>query len=432
MDPILAAGLQLACVLRDSHSAAHWRAAWPLVLGYQVADAPPQMARALYMIQELRKRGAIRARPLIFPILLSRYLRLNDTQVLATLQPIPELWERYRLLREGVSVMQQLFGYLWSILPGYPHSDVIYNLTGTPWRDPISNLCLVPFGPTSLPEGNRATATSDQRRAALAASMGPAVVAHVDNFVACVRRTENWRILEAAYGEIMREPGLARALPILRQQFEREYAAIWSSGRPRDDAYVALLVLAEQLYQGQHPAITAYIAQFREYEALLARLYWLLSQLVMRQIIACLSTNSPTHLQQVAVYPGISRSEVQLTALAPTYAQTLRIGQLVHLTLAEADRALDGLYQVEILHLKATPATGARAFFRARLLWSLPADPLVVRMDLPREQPFVASEALPAADALAGIQATVIDAEGHEHDLFPPNRTLHSVDTMYF
>jgi hypothetical protein len=252
---------------------------------------------------------------------------------------------------------------------------------------------------------------------------GAAVEAALDRRIEAIRQSELWKELSRVNWTISHNPLLRNELADLRHQFEQEHARIAASGLPRADRYVADERFARRLYRNRGPHITAYWALFLNFARLFSQIYWLITQLGMKGVISCLSTGSRGQLQQVNFY---HQADLSLTALTPTFAQTQRAGQLVHITFPEADHTPDGLYQIDVMWLRYRPWTGGIFSLKADLLAHAQRPELEATLGASYSEVFISSEEHPADEWRESI--SILDEDGTE--MLVPRESYDSISPM--
>ena len=194
-------------------------------------------------------------------------------------------------------------------------------------------------------------------------SMAQQSAASLNHLVTTIKAHDVWLRLKESYQEIERRPNLDKKLRRIRVRFGRGMEKQIRSKPSRSAWHLEAEKLAQRLYSKGGARIRSYMESFLEYERLIERIYWLLSQLVMHECISCITSAVPQQLQQVSLGCGKRR---RLTALSETSVKTLEVGQLVHISLIETGHLMDGLYQVEQWHAKHQVGIAARILFRAR------------------------------------------------------------------
>jgi len=369
MDAVLEQALKLACLIRDSEEANAWREAWNALLNIQFGT-PNIMAMPLEEIPLVEHIGHLRvseqSRPLMFPLLITRFpLPLNAAQIRDGLKDYPEVWRTYQQLVSCFGLTCLLVTFLRSAGPGYPHKDLVYTLPNTPWVQ-LSSMRELPWnmGEFLVPEG-----VTDARFIGLqrfVPSVAQQSATSLNDLLAAIKCDNAWLELEKSYETIQRRRNLRGEISRAQAQFQREFGEVSQMSMLKPEWQAKAKELVRKVYAKRGPRIQAYAKSFLEYERLIERIYWLISQILIHESVSCLTSSASHQLQQVSLRYG---QDALLTALAPTLAKTLQVGQLVHIELVETEHLLDGLYQVEQWLEKYEIATGARILFGAQCLW---------------------------------------------------------------
>jgi len=220
-------------------------------------------------------------------------------------------------------------------------------------------------------------------------SMAQQLAASLNHLVTTIKAHDVWLRLKESYQEIERRPNLDKKLRRIMVRFGREMEKLSRPKLSKSAWHLEADKLAQRLYSRGGARIRSYMESFLEYERLIERIYWLLSQLVMHECISCITSAMPQQLQQVSLGYGKRR---RLTALSETSVKTLEVGQLVHISLAETGHLMDGLYQVEQWYAKHQAGIGARILFRARCLWYCELEDLKRTIGEYADQTFLTSE----------------------------------------
>ncbi len=392
MDAVLKQALKLACLIQDSKEARSWRKAWNSLAGIEfispnLMSLPAGEVPLVDVVLAYRHSDAGQCRPLLFPMLIM--FDADAVRIKTELRQHPQVWRAYRRLVDCSVLTGQLVTFLRRIGPGYPHQDLIYTIPNTPWTR-LSSARELPW---RLGESLLVRNSSDARHIGLERSV-PSVsrqVADSLNALAeAVRASDIWLELENAFRTVTRRKSLIQEIHRAKVQFEKEFRNISTRNIPPSVLWARVEELAKKVYSKRGSRIQAYVKAFWEYEGLIERIYWIISQLVIYETISCLTTSMPEQLQQVSLSYG---KDAPLTALAQTRAKTLQIGQLVHVELVEMDQTLDGLYQVEQWYETYQVGTIPRALFHARCLWYCELKALLDATEDITNQVFVPSEA---------------------------------------
>lgn len=369
MDAVLEHSVHLGCIVRDSPEGRAWREA------RRQLEKMPIRARGIENLpvdhrsivdNVLFIHKANRARPLLFPLLVGKFLpHLAHKEIRRQLRS-SEIWQPYRELELCAAFVAIAIEYLRSIAPGYPHKGLVYTLPNTPWAA-VSSFKELPWNSASslIPAEAR-----DAHRIGLervVSTTAPVIAHRLNLLVEAITNSEVWTNLAGARKAIERKRTLQSELQRSREQFAAEFETF-----ERHDISIASRnakaeEIAEKVYAKRGSRIQRYVEAFLHYEQLLENIYWLLSQLIAFEDISCLTSDDSRQVQQVFLSYG---KRGYVTALATTRGKTLAVGQLAHLTLTEIDSAGDGLYQIELLDQRYDPSSRVRVLFRGRCLWS--------------------------------------------------------------
>lgn len=409
MDAILAQVLELACLLRNSEEARIWRNSWGALL--KTKPGTPNSAEMLLdnvpiieLIGQIRLSDAAQCRPLLFPLVVSKFaphLRGKDFQ--SGLENHPKILNAYRELLNCFRFTSLLISSLRSIGPGYPHPNLVYTLPSSPWLE-LTNRNELPWQLGEVVRGTRTQSAKSLDRFMPSISQPLAIA--IDTLLQTIIDSDTWRQMEKSYRVIQSHKNLIDELGRARTQFEKGLGTLRQSNFPQSLWQDKVEELVSEIYSKRGPRIKAYVDSFLAFEQLIERIYWLVSHIVIFESISTLTTADSRQLQQVSLGCG---QNALITALAPTFAETLAIGQLVHLSLVESDHHLDGLYQVENLVQRYEVSSGAHILFRARCLWYCQlADVLQLTCSF-GPSVFVPSETM---NILEGIMLNITDPDG--------------------
>lgn len=432
MDTVLEQALEIAYLIRDSEEAILWRKAWNSLLHIEsrarnIQEVSLEAIPLVERIKHLRISDLGISRPLMFPLLVAYFpLEVNIAQSYEELKSYPEVLEAYRSLVGSLGLVCSLVTFLRSIGSGYPHASLIYTVPGTPWAR-LSNMKELPWNLGELFDPMGAT---DARYIGLhrfIPSVSHEVAAGLNDLVTAIKSDNAWRELERSYAAVRQRGNLWKELGQARVQFQRSLDRINQTRMPKVLWEAKVEEEAKKTYSKRGPRIQTYVQSFLDYEWLIERLYWIASQVVMYENISRLTSSEPHQLQQVNISYG---QNALLTALAPTLARTLQIGQLVHLQLTETGGTADGIYQVDKWVQRYEVSKGECILFRARSLWYWPLDELLIATKESINRVFVPSE---EKDVLGDTWVTIGSADelaltGRIKDLFLSSEL---VRTMY-
>jgi cell fate (sporulation/competence/biofilm development) regulator YlbF (YheA/YmcA/DUF963 family) len=372
MDPVLEKTLQLGCLIRDTTEAEAWRNAWASLVDLRTTISDPNELLtgeipAVAIVAIRRMDDAAKARPLMFPLLVSQLPpALAPPEIPQALAQYPEARLAFDRLATAMSVAWLTVVFLRRIGAGYPFHDLVYTLPSSPWVR-LSNVCDLPLEVSDSLISPDITDAHDLGFERLIPSRWAQIAAALNELVAAIRTDPAYLGLNEAHRAVARRQNLVQELRNARTQFEREYEAIKASGVMREELAFEAERLAQKVYLKRGARIQQYADACHQFNNLIERIYWILSQIAMYEVISCINSRDQRQIQQVSLCGG---SPPLLTAVAPTRCRTLEVGQLLHLTLPEAGNLFDGLYQVENLCSKYHVSSGGYVFFRARRLWT--------------------------------------------------------------
>lgn len=203
--------------------------------------------------------------------------------------------------------------------------------------------------------------------------------------------------LNHAVKNIEKNKNLVHELGNSKQVFEKQIQEITQVGEPPHIRNQKISDLAFHIYKKNGGRILEYVNAFNEYEALIEKIYWLLTQFVVRENISCLSASDENQLQQVMLgntpYP-------LLTAISRSSSRSRSIGQLVHLSISNTKQNLNGLYLVDQTQEMYKSGFGMRYYFKARMLWQTNLQALEVSVEKSGMQGFLRKhEAISSPDS---------------------------------
>ncbi len=317
-------------------------------------------------LRGVRTSERAEARPIMFPLLLAGFpINLSATRIRSELRDRPEVLGAYSQLAGCLGLTALIVEYLRSIAPGYPHADLVFGVDGTPWTQ-LSNYSEVPqnVGGPVLPEG--ATKAADIGLDRFAPSVSVELADQLIDLTGAVSSSAPYLDLKSAYKKVNADQNLQTEIRRARDQFEKELRRVNELKLPRDHWGQEVERISRKVYEKRGLRIQSYVSSFLEYEWLIERIYWLLSQLVIYEVISSLSTAEPNQLQQASINNERPRL---VTGLTLTSARSVNIGQLIHLTLCETNGRADGIYQVDQWYSRYDIGVGGRDMLRARSLW---------------------------------------------------------------
>lgn len=412
MNAVLDQTLRLACLIRDSDEARAWRVAWNSLqhIQFRTAKLPDTSLEQVPFdeyVGHLCLTDQARSRPLLFPLLLLQYSpHLDPARLQSELQNYPQTLSAYRTLTNGLGLIGQLVTFLRGIGPGYPHEDLIYTLPTTPW----AQLSIVKELPWQLGESliqQKSTGNANQLGLhRFVPSVAAEVAIRSNDLVKAIRSDDAWRQLDSAYDVVSQRKHLVKELREAKSRFKNDCSKIGQVNVPRSLRFTRIEDIARKVYSHRAGQVQAYVQGFLQYEELIERIYWLISQVVMYERISCLASTIPEHIQQISL--SRSRKGV-LTALSATGARTLQVGQIIYIELPETDHVLDGLYQIEQWVEKYQVDAGFRILFRARCLWNCRVEELAETSKTCVQSTFIPTE---AADPLASLHMSISNPDG--------------------
>jgi hypothetical protein len=371
---VLKPTLALAQILRDSQEGKNWRNAWRSLGNLE----PPKSANFDFRRMPLTEFMAMarrseqgESRPMMYCLLLSEPpLNLQPQRITAELAGNPVLRNTFHQLVGCLGCLTSIVGFLRSIAPGYPHPGLIYTLRETHWAH-LSSKKELPWSLSIIPAGHNDAGRL--RFEQFVPTVEKETSAAINALVATVRESPVYLALRNAHSQISRRPNLLDELERAKTEFQSRTAQIDRSRLPRPVWMEECEHMVRDIYDRRGPRILSYVKAFLEFEQLVESVYWIISQLAMFEAISCLTTNDPQQIQQVQCDIG---EEPFISAVAPTQARTLQVGQLVHIAFPGTDHLLDGIYQIRYLHLYYAIESGARIFLHGPRLWHCPEEAL--------------------------------------------------------
>ncbi len=367
MDEILKQTLRVALIIRDSQEAIQWRNAWASLSETsrkQPSILTPNKVDVEDYIIQLRKSDAVRCRPLLFILL--AHQRMPDIDVKQIKQELnhSKLRFAYQNLIGCCALSCQIFTFLRKPGSGYPHKSLVYTLP---------DMCKVKISSNrELPWQLGESLLRDSIDARLIGleqfipSVSLKLADRLNDLTNAIKKSEVGLKLEQAYRKIEKKKGLKKALHETKIHFKRKLQELKQVNISSREFEIKMQDIAQDVYANRGSDIQAYVQGFLEYERLIERIYWLISQLVIYEVSSCLTSSVSQQLQQINLcFDG----DVALTALTQVSAKTLEVGQLVHIELSETDHIMDGLYQIKEWQTIYQAGTECRASFHAQCLW---------------------------------------------------------------
>jgi hypothetical protein len=392
MDSVLEQTLKLACLIRDSEEANAWRSAWNLLRDIPVRSVgpPSEETPIAELLHHIRMSEQGQPRPLLFPLLVAHSLPgLKGEQIQEGLKDQPETWHTYQQLVGCFTLIGLIISFLRNIGSGHPHKDLAYTVPNTPWTQLSSEQELPWWSGSNFGIAEEVTDAKSIDLERRIPSISTQVVVCLNNLVAEIRADDIWLELAKSYEKISKRDNLKKKMHRARVRFERELNESRHLNIPKIEWQAKVEKLARTLYAKEGAQVMGHIHNFRQYERLIERIYWLLSQIIIYEAVSSITSAVPQQVQQVSLSPGRMG---MLTAVAPTFTKTLEIGQIVHIELPETEHLLDGLYQVGRWIQKYQVASGARIFFSARSLWYCQLTDLHHATEQSAKRTFVPSE----------------------------------------
>jgi hypothetical protein len=412
--------LHLGTIIRDSLDGQSWRRAWADIVGHAhevlgAATPPtPETKRLVRCILELRTtiQRLYRYHPVLFAYFVAWHTGLDSNTIRNHLSVDPGLLALWNRLEGAFQAIGLIVTFLRRAGLGYPYPDLVHTLPLGVWTY-LGRVCEIPW--TLSHWLNPGASPSDSAHAIGLEHYIPSVSEQtaqaLDDLASSVRQSQELRTLNTIFRALEQHD----LVPLLREyqgNFQADYDKLVEHGTSGHDLDVQTMALLLQTYHmtGRSRAIRDYTVAFEQYEALLQRIYWLLSHLVFNEVISCITTEDPEQLQQIISFHG---EEICVTATAPTHAKTLRTGQLVHLTLPETEHALDGIYQIDRWSLKWSAANGVRApiYIKATKHWHGKLDRFGTSDASTANSVFVPSELAPTIEI---VDDTIISFVGEE------------------
>lgn len=383
--------INLSVIIRNSSEGAVWRSAWknlsklnpdimPNPLGDETLELSPEAIISIFCTSE-----SVEARPVMLPFLMARHPVIqNYPDFVKSLNQKPDLFRQYSSLVGQFAFFTLIIGYLRSISPGYPHEKLIFNLPNSPWKD-LTNIKEVPLGIEKIlierTRGNLLKELSlhipSKSDAILKALL--TISSELQNEPAFVK-------LDTAVRNISKNENLTTELVNSKNYFEKRLGEMSQTQEPPYIRNNKISNLATQIYQKKGGKILEYVTAYLEFEELIEKIYWILTQFVIREGISCLSVTDATQLQQVML--GNSPNPI-LTGISRANARSLAIGQLVYLSLSDVQDHFSGLYQVNHVQALYKAGSGIRYYFKANLCWQTPLESFAKLLEIYNSQDFL-------------------------------------------
>lgn len=251
-------------------------------------------------------------------------------------------------------------------MPGYPNENLIFNMPNAPWKD-LSNIKEVPLGiEKTLVErtkGNLLGGISSH-----IPSKSDALIRALLAVSSELQKEGAFLKLDVAAKNISKNKNLTNELINSQKLFEKRLAEISKLQEPNYIQNNRIAELALQIYKKNGGKILDYVNAYLEFEELIEKIYWVLTQFVTREKLCCLSVLNDAQLQQIML--GNSRNPI-LTGVSRTSSSSLAIGQLVYLNLSDVDGHISGLYQIDHIQSIFKAGSGIRHYFKAGLVWQI-------------------------------------------------------------
>lgn len=361
--------VKLAALLRQTPECIAWRTAWKDICSLS-PDMPDLNGENIEFTPEvilsiLCTSETVEARPVMLPFLMARHpVVQNYPDFIKSLSNNTSLLKQYDLLVKQFVFFILVIGYIRSITPGYPHEDLIFNLAGSPWMD-LSNIKEVPLGIEK--ELFKRTNGNLLREIGTYIPSSPGIVRKaLSDISSDLQNESSFKKLDQAVKNINKNKNLKTELINSKKLFEKRLDKILKLQEPPYIRNNKVSKLALQIYKKNGGKVLEYVNAYLEFEELVEKIYWLLTQFMVRGKISCLSIMEETQLQQVMLGNSITP---MLTGMSHTSSRSLAIGQLVCLSLSDTDHQLSGLYQVNHIQSLYKAGYDMRHYFKAQLVW---------------------------------------------------------------
>jgi hypothetical protein len=376
ISPVLKQTLKLASVLANAHEVQSWAEAWFKLDRSQLGMAPMNgdlsaagipVEHKLYVARAI---PAVEVRPLLFTSLLHQLTGMGEGDWVTALANSPMLLDNYRKLQNLYWLGYILITLLRRASPGFPHDHLLYSRALPSWQE-SERTCEVPWDDfTDLLQFGK-----DFSMDRLVPSCTEEVQKEIRNLILVIKADPTWNRLFAASRHVLRNDSLSKDLQERKAVFWSEMNSYYSSQQPfrRSDLRSRVLEIESAVYADLSPKSRSYVRAFLDYERLLSRIYWVLSQALIHRKVSYVSSMNANQIQQVSIerYDYDDGVYPHLEAVTSKEIRTQHPAQLLHITLPETNHMLDGLYQVEVSGFIYSRGNGeARHVFKARQLWS--------------------------------------------------------------
>ena len=408
MDEILEKTIQLGCLIRDSPEGMIWRESSaqldeiPLSTP-NLGSLPPDQIPMIENLGLIHKANKVR--PLLLPLIVGRYSpHLDHNSMRKELNKNQKVWKPYRQLELCMVFTGILVTFLRKIAPGYPHKDLIYTMPNSEWTE-LSSFKELPWNMATSIIPEKVIDAKQLGLERVLPNTWPVIISALNSLAESIKRCPTWLNLHKAYRAIERQNNLKIELNRAKEQFDKEFAPYKAFSVAKPTRFNKFEDLTKHIYGKRGKRISKYVDMFLQYEWLVERIYWTLSQLIMFENISCIASSISQQLQQVSLNYG---KEAYLTALAKTRGKSLAIGQLVHITLPESNNIADGLYQVESLRQEYNPDSGVHILFRNRKLWYCKLDFLLLLEENNHRSTYLQNE---EQEMVNGTKIDIMDGE---------------------
>ena len=131
-------------------------------------------------------------------------------------------------------------------------------------------------------------------------SVANAAAQSVNGLKSAIMQSDTWLSLKQAHDTILKHPNIAEELLRTKSYFEKELGEIKKPIHPSQQWLEDVDDLSKRIYSRKGKRIQQYIDAFRDYQELVERIYWLLSQIVIYEHISSISSYYQDQLQQIS------------------------------------------------------------------------------------------------------------------------------------
>ena len=375
MNELINSVIDLAILIRDSEDGKRWIKNWNSLIksddGPRISTDDLASVPIADSVRLLCTSNQIKTRPFLFPYVIQEYFPPEERgKILQELKTHPHFSNKIDHVITSSNLMTLIISFLRKNIIGYPNDLLIYTQPQLPWSK-ISRVSEVPYriGEEWLPKIIPMAEMIGWEQ--FAPSIKDVIPTYLNNLLKNIKENNIYKDFEESYKNIIHNRKIKREMLNIIARFNREFTKIISrpvlKGIVEDNAQD----ICNDLYNKSSKEIILYKDKYLAMEELIENIYWTLSHIMAYKTISCLNSASLDELQQINI--GFMEKG-RLTAITRCVAKTLTVGQLIHISIPQANGIFDGIYQITHWIDKRNIIDGNRIIFDSRCLFNLRLD----------------------------------------------------------